>query len=78
MVIEVQLFATLRDRRAGHDPKNPEPVELDEGATVGALIAFLGLANQPLLAFVGRKKVTPDRVLKPGDRVGLFPPMIGG
>ena len=78
MVIEVQLFATLRDRRPGHDPKNPEPVELDEGATVEELIGFLGLADQPLLVFVGRNKVTPDRVLQPGDRVGLFPPMIGG
>jgi len=78
VVIEVQLFATLRDRRPGHDPRNPEPVELDDGANVEELIEVLGLSDQPMLVFVGRKKVKPDRVLQPGDRVGLFPPMVGG
>jgi len=78
VVVEVQLFATLRDRRPGHDPRNPEPVELDDGATVEKLLASLGLSELPLLVFVGRNKVTPERVLEPGDRVGLFPPMVGG
>ena len=78
VVIEVQLFATLRDRRPGHDPKQPEPVELEDDATVEDLIATLDLTGTPLFVFVERRKVGQDRVLAEGERVGLFPPMVGG
>jgi len=78
VVVEIQLFSNLRDHRPGHDPRRPEPVDLSEGATVHDLLATLGLDNRPLLVFVGRTKVPPERTLADGDRVGLFPPMIGG
>ncbi|MCP4604208.1 MAG: MoaD/ThiS family protein [Proteobacteria bacterium] len=78
MEVKIQLFSILRSRRPNHNAQRPESVEIADGATVADLIAFLKLSKMKPFAFIERKKVQTDRVLKPGETVGLFPPIIGG
>jgi len=76
MVIEVKLFAMLRER-AGADSVE---VELAEGATVGDLLGELsGLVGaMPVRAAVNREYTAEDRGLAEGDEVALVPPVSGG
>lgn len=84
MVLEVRLFATLRER-AGSDSV---AVELpDEGATVGdALRALTGrggplasaLEAIPVVMAVNREYAGDDAAVSPGDELALIPPVSGG
>ena len=73
--IELKLFVTL----AAFAPENADNFTVQEGTTVAMLIRELKIPeNTVKLIFVNGKKQDTSYVLKPGDRVGLFPPVGGG
>jgi molybdopterin synthase catalytic subunit len=83
MVLQVRLFAVLRER-AGRDSLE---VEVAEGATVADALRALGAASEPLAAAleampvvmaVNRSYVGEDAKLAPGDELALIPPVSGG
>jgi len=83
MVLQVRLFAVLRER-AGRDSLE---VEVAEGATVAEALRALGAASEPLGAAleampvvmaVNRSYVDPEAKLSPGDELALIPPVSGG
>lgn len=83
MVLQVRLFAVLRER-AGCDRVD---VELPEGATVAEALAALGagsealaeaLAAMPVVMAVNRAYADPAATLSAGDELALIPPVSGG
>lgn len=78
MVLEVRLFATLRN----YFPDKPGGVlsmEAAEGSTVDELIARLPLNPDEIkIIMVNGIQAQPGQTLKNGDRIGLFPPVGGG
>jgi MoaE-MoaD fusion protein len=81
MVVEVRLFAILKER-AGRDSVE---VELSEGATVAdaldALTALPGLdilPRMPVRMAVNRDYATLETVLVAADELALIPPVSGG
>jgi molybdopterin converting factor small subunit len=77
--VHVKLYALLRKHHPGPDRSVPLEVELPEGATVAALIPALQLPEKLVRsAFVNDEALDLDAVLRDGDRVGIFPPVVGG
>jgi molybdopterin converting factor subunit 1 len=83
MVLQVRLFAVLRER-AGRDALE---VELAEGATVAEALRAIGAKSEPLaealeampvVMAVNRSYVGEDATLSPGDELALIPPVSGG
>jgi molybdopterin converting factor subunit 1 len=82
MVVEVRLFAMLRER-AGSDTVT---VELPEGATVRDAITVIGaerglgdlFAAMPVVMAVNREYAGEDDALAAGDELALIPPVSGG
>lgn len=81
MRCEVRLFGGLADRAGA--PRIP--VELDGGATVGALREAVAHQHPELAPLLGRTKVAVDlevaedaQVLAPDARLALLPPVAGG
>lgn len=73
--ITLKLFATL----APYLPENADHFHISDGTTVQALITDLRLPSDAVkLIFVNGRKQEKTYVLKPGDRLGLFPPVGGG
>jgi molybdopterin converting factor subunit 1 len=81
MRITIKLFARLREIAGAGKLER----ELADGATVGDLLAALR-AEFPRLAEVTARTITsvnqefapPDRPLRDGDEVAIFPPVSGG
>lgn len=81
MTIPVTFWSYFADLAGGAETH----VELDEGATVETLLqtlyrdhpALSGLRRSTLVA-VGVEYQDDGYVLRPGDRVSLFPPVQGG
>lgn len=81
MRIDVQLFATLRDRVG----VKSIPVEVAEGATVGQLLDHLAAAYPALapalpsaIVAVNQEFAFPPNPIQAHDEVALFPPVSGG
>jgi molybdopterin converting factor subunit 1 len=82
MVVEVRLFAMLRER-AGADSVT---VELPDGATVREAVDAVGnhhglaelLDAMPVVMAVNRDYATDDLSLHAGDELALIPPVSGG
>lgn len=83
MVLQVRLFAVLRER-AGRDSL---VVEVAEGATVADALQALAEQSEPLAAAleampvvmaVNRSYVDRDAPLTAGDELALIPPVSGG
>jgi molybdopterin synthase catalytic subunit len=83
MVLQVRLFAVLRER-AGRDSLE---VELAEGATVAEALRALATESEPLgaaleampvVVAVNRTYVGEDATLSAGDELALIPPVSGG
>jgi molybdopterin synthase catalytic subunit len=83
MVLQVRLFAVLRER-AGRDSLE---IEVPEGATVAEALRALGeeseplataLAAMPVVMAVNRAYVDTDATLSAGDELALIPPVSGG
>src|SRR4051812_119231 len=82
MIVEVRLFAMLRER-AGSDTV---AVEVPDGATVGQALKAVGavaglgelIAAMPVVMAVNREYAGEDALLSPGDELALIPPVSGG
>ncbi len=79
MKVYVKLYALLRRHHPGPDRSLPLEVELPDGATVAALAPLLNLPEKLVRsAFVNDEAMDLDAVLHDGDRIGIFPPVVGG
>lgn len=79
MQIELALFAKLSARYpVGGSGREPRPLDIDEGMTVGALVEQIGLAEEQRITFVNGRHAPDDRILAQGDRLAIFPPIAGG
>jgi molybdopterin synthase catalytic subunit len=83
MVLQVRLFAVLRER-AGCDQLE---IEVADGATVAEALRALraeseplaeALAAMPVVMAVNRSYVGEEETLEPGDELALIPPVSGG
>lgn len=79
MKVYVKLFALLRDHHPGPNRSLPLEVELPEGALVSDLVPRLNLpAKLVRNAFINNATAALTTELKDGDRINLFPPVVGG
>lgn len=79
MRVAVKLHAVLRDYRPPDFKGDVMHVELDEGATVTQVLERVGIPRRALhAAFLNDEQVGVDAVLKDGDFLRLFPPVVGG
>ena len=77
MNVTVRLYATLRDFAPGRGAS--VTVELPDAATIADVVKALGIPHSAVrLAFVDGISRDDTCVLKPGDEIGLFPPIAGG
>ncbi len=79
MKVYVKLYALLRKYHPGPNRSIPLEVALENGAVVSDLVPVLGL--EPRLvraAFVNNEARGLDEPLADGDKVALFPPVVGG
>jgi len=79
MQIELALFAKLSARYpVGGSGREPRPLEVEDGVTVGALVERIGLADEQRITFVNGRHAADDLRLAAGDRLAIFPPIAGG
>ncbi len=86
MKITVKCFATLADRQPSGAPGAPGATGATgataydfSGTTLAQLLDELSISRDEVaLLFVNNLHSKPDRELKEGDRVGIFPPVGGG
>ena len=79
MQIELALFAKLSARYpVGGSGREPRPLEVTDGVTVGALVEQIGLAEEQRITFVNGRHAPDALRLAPGDRLAIFPPIAGG
>src|SRR3954466_10338898 len=83
MVLQVRLFAVLRERAGGETLE----IEVAAGATVAEAMRALAAASQPLgealeampvVMAVNRSYVDAGATLSAGDELALIPPVSGG
>ena len=74
MLVDVELFATLRKDRLGK-----ESVQIPDGSRVTDLLKLLKIsADDVMILVVNHKDATFDQVLNEGDSVTIIPPIGGG
>ena len=79
MEVKVKLFATLGEYAPDGESAKPFKVEVDQGATLRALLDRLNIPQDSVrVKFVNGRARQVDYVLQPGDEVGFFPPIGGG
>ena len=73
-MIEVRLFATLREGRG-----KVQMLSAEQFACAGDIIRYLGIpAEEVAILLVNGFHSKPDAEVKEGDVVALFPPVGGG
>lgn len=82
MQITIRYFAAARDRANG---TREEIIQVEEGASLGHVLALLLERHAGLRGFLPRCRVArnqafaePDAVLAAGDEVAIIPPVSGG
>lgn len=79
MEVKVKLFATLGEFAPDGESGKPFKVEVDQGATLKALLDRLDIPLESVrVRFVNGRARKVDYVLEPDDEVGFFPPIGGG
>jgi molybdopterin converting factor small subunit len=79
MQVNIRLFGILRRRGAGQDPAGRVRLDLPEGTSLADLARPLDLPKGwSVLAVVDGEVSRPDRILREGDEVQIFPPVAGG
>jgi molybdopterin converting factor small subunit len=77
--IELALFAKLSSRYpVPGSGREPRPVDVEDGTTVGAFVERIGLDGEQRITFVNGRHAADDRTLADGDRLAIFPPIAGG
>jgi molybdopterin synthase sulfur carrier subunit len=79
MQVKVKLFASLARFSPGGLPGTPFEIKIHPSATVRDLLDQLHIPGEETkVAFVNGKIQDIDWVIKPGDEIGIFPPIGGG
>jgi molybdopterin synthase sulfur carrier subunit len=79
MQVQVKLYATLARYGAGKRAGEPVDVEIPGGASLVDLYRALNIpVGEVRQAFVNGLVQAENFRLKPGDEVGIFPPIGGG
>ena len=77
MRVVIERFADLR--RFGPPSSGLLEMEAPDGATLGQLVASLGIPEStPRVALINGRVGGDERRLRDGDKVTLFPPVEGG
>jgi sulfur-carrier protein len=77
--VEVQLFATLAGFLPPSSREGAATLDVPDCSTVRDVIQRLGLpADLERVTLVNGGDATPDRALRSGDVVAVFPPLTGG
>ena len=78
MTVHVKLFSRFR-RHLPESARGEADVELAQGATVAQLLEHLSINGRVQLVSVnGDPEPDRERVLEEGDRVRVFPFVVGG
>jgi sulfur carrier protein ThiS len=78
MQVQVRLFSRLR-AALPPETRGLASVELPAGANIDTLLDQLGIEATVKLISVNGKRITDrQRILQEGDRVHIFPPVVGG
>jgi len=79
MQVQIHLYSVLRQHLPPGGKRGQAVVTLPEGATVADLIAHLNITRRVRLVVVNdAQEKDRERPLQDGDRVKLFPVMVGG
>jgi molybdopterin converting factor small subunit len=81
MKIELKLYASLKRYMPpqGGGDQGPQMTEIEEGTTIKELLEHLKVpAGAVKIIFLNGIHADVERVLKDGDRLGVFPPVAGG
>ena len=79
MTIQLALFAYLsRYQPDGQGGRTARPIDVADGATVGELIALLGLPDGARVVLLNGRHAGDGQELSDGDRLAIFPPIAGG
>lgn len=79
VTVNVKLYASLRNQAPPHDWSQPLPVELEDGATCGDVLAHFDVRfPRSVFAVVNGVRRKQDWVLHDGDELALYPPVGGG
>ena len=74
MEVRVKLFATLR-----HNRQKESILDIEENTSIADIIGRLEIPEQEAaIIMVNGRHAGPDRILKDGDTLSLFPPLGGG
>jgi len=77
--VEVQLFATLAAFLPTGSREGAATLDVPDSSTVRDVIQRLGLPpDLDRVTLVNGGDAPPDRALRPGDVVTVFPPLAGG
>ena len=79
MVVEVRLYATLREHAPPESSAGVFSMTLPEDSNISTLLAMLAIEPAKVhLRMVNGVSAGLETVLKEYDRIGLFPPVGGG
>jgi molybdopterin synthase sulfur carrier subunit len=77
--VEVRLFATLSLFLPSDGREGVATLEVPDRSTVHDVVRQLGIpADLERVTLVNGGNATPERTLRPGDVVTVFPPLSGG
>jgi sulfur carrier protein ThiS len=78
MQLHVKLFSRFREHLPS-EARGQATIELPGGATVGQLLEYLGIVRRvQLITINGEAETDRARILHDGDRVHIFPFVVGG
>ncbi|MCS7259947.1 MAG: MoaD/ThiS family protein [Anaerolineae bacterium] len=77
MRVSIQLHGILRDQLPPA-AKGRTTLELPDAATVGDVLAKLGIERRVLVSVNGRAHVSSEQVLQEGDQLVIYTPVGGG
>jgi molybdopterin converting factor small subunit len=77
--VEVRLFATLATFLPPHGCEGAALLDVPAGSALGDVVRHLRIpADVERVCLVNGESADPDRPLREGDIVTLFPPLAGG
>ena len=79
MKIEINLYASLARYIPAGFPGKGREIDIPDGTKVSEVLEMLKVPDGAVkMIFVNGLHAKGDKVLKDGDRLGVFPPVAGG
>ena len=79
MIVEINLFASLAKFMPEKTGGKPCTLDIGKGTTIKKLLQRLAVPEKDIkLIFLNGVHADSGKILKNGDRVGVFPPIGGG